>query len=277
MTIAVKYTESQMETLKKENLNCLKNAENLLRDASVLVGYHKAILEEEEKIGYPVNTAIRPIPKIEEDCYDWYARHSEKCRQVENNKYDLIFIGDSITHFWEEVNGPETWKRYYGNRKVLNIGFGWDRTQNVLWRLGNGEFKNQRPKQVVLNIGTNNLTCNRVRGSTHEELVEAIEAICAFIHGQSPGTKILIMDIFPRGLKSEELFRRIIAVNAILDERMKDRPNIALMNIGKKFLNDKGDVDKDLFPDGTHPNEKGYQIWAESIEPVLKEGLSIKP
>lgn len=259
-----------MDKLKRENLDCLKKAEKALRDAKVMIEYHKAIIEEEKGGGHPVNTAIRPVPKIEDDCYDWYDRHEEKCRQVEKKRYDLIFIGDSITHFWEELRGPETWRKYYGKRNVLNIGFGWDRTQNVLWRLNNGEFRNQMPKQVVLNIGTNNLTGNRVRGSTSVEIAEAIEMICAFIHGQSPETKILIMNIFPRGMKSEELYQKIVATNAVVSERMKDRQNIALMNIGEKFLDEKGDVNRELLSDGTHPNEKGYQIWAESIEPVLK-------
>jgi lysophospholipase L1-like esterase len=262
-----------MDMMKKENLNCLKKAENALRDAKVMIDYHRAIIEEEEKSGRPVNTAMRPVPKIEDDCYDWYDRHAEKCRQAESSCYDLIFIGDSITHFWEELRGPETWKKYFGSRNVLNIGFGWDRTQNVLWRLANGEFKNQKPKLLVLNIGTNNLTGNRVRGSTSEEIAEAIEAICAFIHRQSPGTKILIMNIFPRGMKSEELYQKIITTNAIVNERMKGRANIELMDIGRKFLDDKGDVNRDFLSDGTHPNEKGYQVWAESIEPVVKRVL----
>lgn len=262
-----------MDKRKIENLECLKKAENALRDAKVMIEYHSAIIEGEKNSGHPVNTAIRPVPKIEDDCYDWYDRHDEKCRQAEKNSYDLIFIGDSITHFWEELRGPETCRKYYGSRKVLNIGFGWDRTQNVLWRLNNGEFKNQKPKLLVLNIGTNNLTGNRVRGSTAEEIVEAIEAICALIHRHSPVTKILIMNIFPRGMKTEELYQKIVATNAILNESMKDRANIELMNIGKKFLDGNGDVNKELLPDCTHPNEKGYQVWAESIEPLVKRSL----
>lgn len=265
-----------MDKLKMENMDCLRKAEKALRDAKVMLDYHKAIIDEEKGGGHPVNTAIRPVPKIEDDCYDWYERHGEKCRQVEEKYYDLIFIGDSITHFWEELRGPETWKKYYGKRKVLNIGFGWDRTQNVLWRLDNGEFKNQRPKLLVLNIGTNNLTGNRVRGSTPEEIAEAIEMICAFIHRRSPDTEILVMNIFPRGMKSEELFEKIVATNAVINERMKDRPNTVLMNIGEKFLDDKGNVNKELLPDCTHPNEKGYQVWADSIEPLVKKVLGEK-
>lgn len=75
------------------------------------------------------------------------------------NSYDIVFIGDSITHFWADedgvTHGVEVWREYYGRRRVLNLGFGFDRTQNVLWRLEHGELDGQCPKLVVLNIGTN--------------------------------------------------------------------------------------------------------------------------
>ncbi|MBR2873403.1 MAG: hypothetical protein IKB99_07890 [Lentisphaeria bacterium] len=41
-----------------------------------------------------------PCEKIENDAYDWYARHEAKIAEAENKRADLIFIGDSITHFW---------------------------------------------------------------------------------------------------------------------------------------------------------------------------------
>ncbi|MGA2616040.1 MAG: hypothetical protein ABSF26_00440 [Thermoguttaceae bacterium] len=64
-------------------------------------------------------------------------------------------IGDSITHFWAGVpqgpgqNGPQSWKALFSGRRVLNLGFGWDRTQNVLWRLEHAEFDGLHPRCVV--------------------------------------------------------------------------------------------------------------------------------
>ncbi len=121
---------------------------------------------------------------MEQDIYDWYARHHAEIELKKTLKPRLVLIGDSITHFWDglprssEVNGPTAWQRVFGNMPVLNMGFGWDRTQNVLWRLRQGEFDDLRPEWVVLMIGTNNLTgTDHARANTPEEIVDGIDAI----------------------------------------------------------------------------------------------------
>ena len=83
------------------------------------------------------NTAIVPTPKIENDFYDWYVRHESKCNAARANNHELLFIGDSITHLFEghpnvPDKGEEVWRKFYGRRSVLNLGFGWDRTPNAL-------------------------------------------------------------------------------------------------------------------------------------------------
>ena len=166
-----------------------------------------------------INSAIVPVPKLENDFYDWYQRHEQKKQAVKANQFDLIFIGDSITHFFEghpgfDNKGDKVWQQYYGGRNALNLGFGWDRTQNVLWRLGNGEFENQFPLLVVLNIGTNNLTgTNNARENTPEEITEGIKGICKFIFSKSEKPRILIMGVFPRGLPTEHFRGKINAIN----------------------------------------------------------------
>ena len=39
----------------------------------------------------------------------------------------------------------------------------------------------------------------------------------------------------------------------------------------QKFLDEKGRLTKEIMPDFLHPKEKGYGIWADAIEPKLKE------
>ena len=69
----------------------------------------------------------------------WKDRHEEKRALAEQGDWELVFLGDSITHGWEG-NGQTTWDKYYGDRKAINLGFGGDRTEHVLWRLDHGEF-----------------------------------------------------------------------------------------------------------------------------------------
>lgn len=168
------------------------------------------------------NPATVPAPKLEEDFYDWYARHEAKVREAAARNHNLVFIGDSITHLFEghpdlPGRGERLWPVYYGHRNALNLGFGWDRTQNVLWRLDNGEFAGQTPKLVVVLIGTNNLTgTNNAPTNTPTEIAEGVQAVCQRISSASPRSVILLMGIFPRGAVGDPLRQQIQEVNALL-------------------------------------------------------------
>lgn len=219
------------------------------------------------------NTAIVPLPKIEEDCYDWYARHEDVLRAVKTARPEIVLIGDSITHFWggepksEIVNGGETWTKTFGNRAVLNLGFGWDRTQNALWRLTHGQFDGLAPKLVIILIGTNNLSgTENARANTPAEIVEGILTICRVIHTKSPSSRIVVMGLFPRDLSPEHEFRASIAsVNAQLAVELPALPQTEFFNISERFLEPDGTISPEIMGDGVHPTSKGYHIWGNAL------------
>ncbi|MFA6473219.1 MAG: GDSL-type esterase/lipase family protein [Candidatus Latescibacterota bacterium] len=229
----------------------------------------------------PVNSAIVPTPKIENDFYDWYQRHQQVKEQIKKQPVDLVFIGDSITHMFgglphsNVVHGGAVWDKYYGGLNVVNMGFGWDRTQNVLWRLENGEFEGIQPKVAVLLIGTNNLTgTENARENTPSEIAEGIEAICETIRAKAPNCRILLLGILPRS--PEKFVRPIREINRMISHLDK-KDYITFMNFGSKIADKHGLPKKDyMYGDGVHPNEKGYQVWAESINSTLKKLLSEK-
>jgi beta-glucosidase len=43
------------------------------------------------------------------------------------------------------------------------------------------------------------------------------------------------------------------------------------MDLGDHFLQSDGDLPASIMPDALHLNEEGYRIWAEAMEPKLKE------
>src|ERR1700709_2118978 len=91
------------------------------------------------------------------------------------------------------------------------MGFGWGRTQNVLWRLRTGAFERVWPNRGVLLIGTNNLTgTENARSNTPEEIVESIDAIRSEIRGRSPDSRIILMAILPRGQTPDSPLRAAI-------------------------------------------------------------------
>jgi lysophospholipase L1-like esterase len=220
-----------------------------------------------------VNTAVIPVPRLEMDSYDWYERHRAVLAAKAQFDPQVVLIGDSITHFWagtpkaHRVSGPQSWELVFGGIPVLNLGFGWDRTQNVLWRLSQGEFDGLHPKTVILNIGTNNLTGTaNARANTPAEVVQGILAIHERIRAQSPDSRILVMGVFPRGFDASSPLRAaILQVNQLLAEVLPAKAGTVFLNIGAKFLEPDGALPKALMNDGTHPTEDGYRIWANAL------------
>jgi lysophospholipase L1-like esterase len=225
-----------------------------------------------------INTALIPVPKLEMDSYDWYARHHAELDVQKKVTPRVVLIGDSITHFWGgspiglNVNGPLAWQHVFGNMPVINMGFGWDRTQNVLWRLRQGEFEGIRPQWVVLMIGTNNLTGTpNSRASTPEEIVEGIAAIYREIRQRSPESRIILMAILPRAARRDDPIRALIqGTNRLLAQRFAGDSSITYIDIGAAFLEPDSSLPASLMPDGTHPSEAGYQIWADAL---IKAGV----
>lgn len=224
-----------------------------------------------------VNSALAPVPKLENDSYDWYARHEAILKVKDQIKPDVVMIGDSITHFWGgridakgQQNGPKAWHQLFGNRPVLNLGFGWDRTQNVLWRFDHGEFDGLHPRYVVLNIGTNNFsTTKNFTATTPAQTAEAIRAICIRIRSKSPESRIIVMGVFPRGQKANDPVRcKITELNKLLAELGKT-PGITFLDISKQLLDPNGDIPQTLMGDFCHPTEQGYTIWGNALKPYL--------
>jgi len=233
----------------------------------------------------PVNTAIIPVPKLENDSYDWWARHNEVLNIKDSINPEIVLIGNSITHFWGGVpelknidgtrrnpNGPKTWDALFHNYRVLNLGFGWDRTQNVLWRLDHGELDRLHPRTVIINIGTNNTSqTENARMNTAPEIVAGIRAICMRVRSKVPTARIVLMAVFPREQFANHPRRILInEINKQLEVFAKEN-KIDFVDIGPKMVTSDGSLSRDMASDFCHPTEKGYKIWADAIKPFVEE------
>ncbi|MBN2456213.1 MAG: hypothetical protein JXB29_06740 [Sedimentisphaerales bacterium] len=196
----------------------------------------------------------------------WTIRHNLVNERVSKANADLIFIGDSITQAWE-VNGKDVWAKYYDHRSAVNLGFAGDRTQHVLWRLQNGNIDGISPKAAVIMIGTNNSNGN---DNTAEEIADGIIAICKLVRKELPKVEILLLGIFPRGQGPSEQREKIARANDIAS-KIADGKMIHYLDIGQSFLGPDKTISGDIMPDYLHLTEKGYEIWAQAMEPKLAE------
>jgi lysophospholipase L1-like esterase len=226
------------------------------------------------------NAAIVPVSKLENDSYNWWERHAEVLQIKDSINPQIVLIGNSITHFWGGLpslkyadgklrtpNGPKAWASAFGSARVLNLGFGWDRTQNVLWRLDHGELDGLHPQKVIIHIGTNNTSeTSNARMNTADEIVEGIRAICSRVRSKVPGAEIILMAIMPREQNPDHPRRILInQINQKLEVFAKAN-HIKRIDIGPKMLAPDGTLPKDIASDFCHPTEKGYQIWADELK-----------
>jgi beta-glucosidase len=215
--------------------------------------------------------SVTPSPLNESWSIDWWMpRHEEKLaeiarRKAAGEKTELVFIGDSITHHWEKEQ-PELFKTFYGKYNPLDLGYGGDRTENVLWRLQHGEIDGIDPKVTVLMIGTNN---TGHRAEAPELIFAGIKRDVDEIRKRLPKTKILLLAIFPRGETPDDSQRvNNEKVNAMLP-KLADGKHVVFFNMNKAFLAPDGTLSKTIMPDLLHPNAEGYKIWEREMQPEL--------
>ncbi len=213
------------------------------------------------------HSAVDPRPRDSR----WMERHNLINQRVAETgeKAQIIFIGDSITQGWEGA-GREVWERYYAPRHALNLGIGGDRTQHVLWRLENDNLKGLAPKAAVVMIGTNN---SNGEDNSVEQIAEGVAAIVHQLRTSLPHTRVVLLAIFPRSENPSPQRGKLLMVNQIIS-KLADDPMVEWADFGHRYIDDQGRIPYDLMPDYLHLSTAGYQIWAESIEPLLSEILN---
>jgi lysophospholipase L1-like esterase len=180
-----------------------------------------------------------------------------------DGQVDVAFVGDSITARW---GSAEMWKKHWGAYRAVNMGIGGDRTQNVLWRLENGQLDGYQAKLFVVLIGVNNSFEKKTEAS---DIAAGIKAIIELIKTKQPQAKILLLGIFPRGEKPNPGREKIAAVNELISKYQGGA--VHYMDIGNKFLEPDGSISKETMKDALHLGSKGYDIWAEAISGKVKE------
>ena len=196
-------------------------------------------------------------------------RHEGFVERARQGDIDLLLHGDSITDWWvQNEENKAVFEKYFGNIRTANFAVAGDTTQGVLWGLHNGEGQGFQPKAVMLMIGTNN-----TGGSTAPEIAAGIGAVILEMRTNFPNAKILLLAIFPRGLPGDAVRDKIAQVNKLI-ARLDDQKHVFFMDIGPKFLDEKGVFLPESFrPDNLHPQAKGYDIWGQAVQGKLAELL----
>jgi lysophospholipase L1-like esterase len=228
--------------------------------------------------------AATPISRL--DLKWWRDRHDAKLAELRRSHPNLIFLGDSITQDWE-YEGPEewrefvpVWRRFYGGRDAINLGFKGDTTASLLWRIRNGECDGIAPKVAVILIGANNL--GRLHWSAADTVL-GIDAIIAELRRRLPTTRILLLGVLPSE-RSDWITETTLTINRALAEKYAHDTVVTFLDVGFVFVRN-GRLDRDLFYDPKlnppdpplHPTPEGQGLMAAAMEPVLARILGDTP
>jgi beta-glucosidase len=235
-------------------------------------GAWKAVSSSEAPLASTAQSSTFPIWR---DGANWMKRHEEFVAEAKQGGVDLLFVGDSITDFWRN-RGKAVWDQHYGSLHAANIGIAADRTQHVLWRLDHGEIDGLKPKAVVLMIGTNNTGFERdglTPRNTPAQAAEGVKAVVNDLRQRLPGAQILLLAVFPRAhLPNDPARLQVAAINQVIAS-LDDGRHVHYLDIGARFLTPDGTLEKEIMPDFLHPSAKGYEIWAQAIQPELTQLL----
>lgn len=204
----------------------------------------------------------------------WMPRHREKLAAATNGHHRVVFLGDSITHYWE-TNGSNVWNRCFAGAPyhALDLGFSGDRTEHLLWRIGNGELDGYETDCIVLLIGTNNSGQLSLDAEPPEHTVLGIKAVLEAIRRKQPKAKVILTAIFPCRLDPNAgVEQRNRKVNAEI-RKLADGQEVIWLDLNERFLKPYGGHSQKLFPDIVHPNEAGYEIWAKALVPEIDRVL----
>jgi lysophospholipase L1-like esterase len=229
-----------------------------------------------------IQSVFLPLPQGQID-QSFLTKHQRNLDRAKQGNIRLLFMGDSITEGFY-LYGPDqrgVWgkavfeKSYLNKYGAADFGIGSDRVQNQIWRIQNGEMDGLTPEVVVLMLGTNNVGSN-----TDDDIIKGDAKVVDMIHEKSPKTVVLVIGVFPREQTPDRPNRlHIKTINEGL-AKLDDGKLTRFMDITDKFLNPDGSMMEDVMrdpPSYLHPTEKGYQIWADAMQPTLDTLIKPNP
>ena len=215
----------------------------------------------------------RPVPRGDQNSQ---TAHLELVDKARKGGIDVYFVGDSIVRRWGATDYPDllaNWKANFFGWNAANFGWGADRTENILWRLENGELDGVRPKIIVILAGTNNVGAQPGGTEVIEDTTRGVKAIVDVCRRQAPDATIVLTAIFPRN-DNMAVMPEIKRINENL-ARLADGKKTRFLNVNDRLADSEGRLFDGIMNerDKLHPTLKGYQVWADALKAVFTELL----
>jgi len=203
---------------------------------------------------------------------DWanlnrYREENLKIGLPADNENRVVFIGNSITQGWIEVN-----PNFFVGKSYINRGISGQTTPQMLVRF-RSDVVNLKPKVVVILAGTNDIA-----GNTGPSTLEMIEDnIASMVEiSNANNIKAVLCSVLPAydypwkpGLEPAQ---KIVDLNKWIKEyAVKNK--IIYVDYFAPMADQRNGLKKEYSEDGVHPNLAGYNIMEPIVENAIAEAL----
>jgi lysophospholipase L1-like esterase len=170
----------------------------------------------------------------------------------------ILFIGSSSIRRW--TNLAETFPKH----RVINRGFGGSQISDSI-AFAERIVIPYKPAMIVLYAGDNDIAS----GKTPERVFADFKAFVQKVHGSLPETRVAFIAIKPSPAR-ERFLEQARAANQFVSDYARANKNVLFIDVFTPMLGDDGKARPELFiKDALHTNEKGYDLWASIVGPVL--------
>ncbi|MET0499728.1 MAG: GDSL-type esterase/lipase family protein [Steroidobacteraceae bacterium] len=243
---------------------------------SMLFGPAVAPIAVADSTSDPRGVAYEARPRSDKNSM---AAHEQLLVKKTQGQIDVFFVGDSITRRWGATDAQyrqllANWQMNFFGWNAANFGWGADLTQNILWRLQNGELDGVKPKIIVLMAGTNNVgKVSPATGDTRvADVTRGMRMIVNLCREKAPDATIVVMGITPRN-DNIAVMPIIEGINANL-AKFADGGKVRYLGLNDKLADPSGKLHEGMTdPDQLHLAVKAYQIWADALKPIFTEVL----
>lgn len=203
---------------------------------------------------------------------DWanlnrYKEENLKIGLPADNENRVVFIGNSITQGWIEVN-----PNFFVGKSYINRGISGQTTPQMLVRF-RSDVVNLKPKVVVILAGTNDIAGN-TGPSTLEMIEDNIASMVEIANANN--IKVVLCSILPAydypwktGLEPAQ---KIVDLNKWIKEyAVKNK--IIYVDYFAPMADQRNGLKKEYSEDGVHPNLAGYKVMEPIVENAIAEAL----
>jgi lysophospholipase L1-like esterase len=243
--------------------------------------------------------STKPTQRVEY----WQKREADIAVQLRDtealSKVKLVFLGDSITDFWQlddnpwvtgQLFGKQSWDESFtgvpAENLALNLGISGDRTEHVLYRilpasaggLGQLDAPELRPDVILVLIGVNNTWAEET--PVVDSVVAGIVQVLAAAHARKPDAHIVLQSLIPTSdaVKNRDVLLPVNRRIADLAASPQFSAFVSYLDLYPLFADAAGQQVSGYFVnDGVHPNQTGYRIWRDRLVPYLLELRARRP